>query len=724
MKKLLNFLLLLILVGALLFLAVKAKFIPNPLERGQAPDPTPQPTLVSRDQLRVAVAERPEKLLMSSLKRLLRVKNQQLELVDYNPDTVWLELAGGEIDLVIVPLGEAVKAQGRFKAGSFLFFTGLSTGLDQLLASPKAEQPKKVAVQHKASTDFLARQMLPEADVVSAESLKEVESWLKGGAVEAALIDTSANSPDLLKTFKVLKKTSPESPMPTVAVLSRQFADNASEKEYDKRREVLFAALDSWAGLVSYLDTQPELLKSTVNKEAEQAGINVDRLLVDYTFLPPGKGRALLLDAHRKDMLKQTLDLLVLAGVENLSAPDWDASVNVPTALDRGFEDRGDGTATTQPLPVATPEQSPTPVATPDVVTTPSPSATTPPPATSSQSSFLPTHHRPGSSDMPSSWPEAEKLYAQGALTMPPAVSSKRVMVLSRDKYFMKGTEGPNLQLPTGGEPTTPPLSDGRQFYLGLENKIAAISNTGKEVWKVEVQGRPLGLQQLNQEHIFYAVNEGDRGRLYCIDTVDGEVLWENVLTSPPASGPVLGNGKTPLVIVADQEGLLQAWNATDGTWQWKTQLQDAAYITPATGYGHLVIVEPQGTVRFFDLKEGKEMWDADLGTALGASPTLTSTGVLIPAKDTYLYHLSSSNGSIRWKQRLSHPMSEPAMVGGQTILQSDEGGKVHTLRINDGTLLNSQTVVNDGWVSRTVFQDSTWATVDQAGNCWIFSES
>ena len=117
-------------------------------------------------------------------------------------------------------------------------------------------------------------------------------------------------------------------------------------------------------------------------------------------------------------------------------------------------------------------------------------------------------------------------------------------------------------------------------------------------------------------------------------------------------------------------------------------------------------------------------MWDADLGTALGASPTLTSTGVLIPAKDTYLYHLSSSNGSIRWKQRLSHPMSEPAMVGGQTILQSDEGGKVHTLRINDGTLLNSQTVVNDGWVSRTVFQDSTWATVDQAGNCWIFSES
>lgn len=729
MKKLLNGLLLLILLGALVFLGIKAKLIPNPLENQPQVTPTPQSTLVARPELRVAVAARPEKLLMSSLQRLLKAKNFQLELVEYNPDTVWLELAGGEIDLVITPLGEAVKAQGRFKPGRFLFFTGLSVGLDQLLASPDAKQPKNVAVQHRASTDFLARQMLPEATVVSAESLQEVESWLEGGAVEAALIDTSANSPALSQKYTILKKTSNSSPMPTVAVLSRQFAENAGAKEYDKRREVLFSALASWGGLVSYLDDQSELLRTTLKKEADQSGIDVDRLLAGYTYLTPGNGRSRLLQSHKLGHFQRTLDLLVLSEVDNLSAPDWDTVVNIPTAVDRGFENTGGSVSLTPPTPEpqvtptrSVPPTTPTPAVTPTPEVTASPSQT--PVANPPENRYQATNHALDRRSLPTSWPSPAQLPAKASESLASPLSSKRVLLLSKDKCQLYAWDKSKVDKELASAPTTQALSDGRQFFLGLENKIVALSNTGKEVWHLDVKGTPLGLPELTQDHLFYAINEGDRGRLICIDPVDGEILWENVLNSPPATGPVLGNGKVPLVIVSDQEGSLQAWDAQGGTWQWESKLKNPVYITPATGYGHLVVVEPQGKVRYFELAGGTEVWDADLGTALVAPPTITLQGVLVPAKDTYLYSLSKKKGGIEWKYRANHPLSEPTIVVDGQLLQSDEGGKVHLVNPRDGSSLGIETVTSGGWLSKPTISGKHWTVVDQNGDCWVYSRT
>jgi outer membrane protein assembly factor BamB len=669
------------------------------------------------------VANRPEKLLIASLERLMEVKNQPLKLVDYHPDTVWLELANGEVDLVIAPIGEAVKAQGRFQAGRFLFFTGESVGLDKLLAAPKASSPKQVATLTGAATDFLARQMLPEARIVPANSMEEVETWLKGGAVEAAMINSSITAKELIEKYKILAETSSENPMPTVAVLSKPFADNAGTPAYAERREVLEAALESWAGLVSYLDTQPELLRSTLQKDAAPYGVDVNQLLADYRFLAPGPGRSALEAYARSDALKETLDLLVLSGVDNLSAPDWQSVVEVPATLMPAFsgnqvstivESPSDPLVAESPTPSLALTASPTPGAevTPQINT---------PDRIPSSVEAPPTHTYPDD-EIPSSWPTPILEYSVSQLAnYPPALSAKRVAVASENMLYLNGWNKEAAQVPLESSLTTAPLSDGRNFFYAVNGKIVAVNAAGKTVWEEEVKGQPLGASEVVNERLFYALDEGERGRIICLDPVDGERLWEVVLPSPPTTGPVAG-GSPNVVAVADEKGTITAVDFATGQQKWKLELGEPTYIPLAIGYEHLAVLQPSGQVHLYSLTAGEEVWSINMGTALTAAPTVTRRGVLVPAKDTYLYFLSTNDGSIEWKTLLSKPLSQPAVVAGDQILQSDEGGKIHTLELNGGVLINSENFGGQ-WVSRPTLREPYWAVVNSTGGCKVYRD-
>lgn len=706
MKRVLNVILLLILAGAGLYVAYRAKLIPDPFNREPAPSSTPAPVLIQRDTLRVAVAKRPEKLLMASLRRLLAVENHKLELVEYSPQNVWLELAAGEIDVVIAPLGEAVKAQGRFQPGIFLVFSGESVGLDQLVAWPD-QKAERVAVQQEAATDFLARQLLPEATIVPASSAQELEGWLQGKAVQAALIDTSANTRGLADSFKVLAGTSAEQPMPSVVVLSKVFAENAQKQEYTSRRDTLVASLRSWNGLIGYLDTQPELLKSTLRTEATEMGVDLDRLLEGYRFLTPARGREALLNFQAQDSFKQTLELLVLSGVSNLTGPDWESTVEAPAFLEPSWT----LDVAAQPQPSPTPEVSPS--ASPETSATPTVSA---PPAR-----LAATYHYPDESIV-LPWQEpALKGSTRDASIQTPALSQKAILVATNGHLVVhsfneKKPEKIELTSPL----TTPPISDNRNFYYAVQGRIAAVNSQGKEIWGLDVQGSPLGATAVVEEKLLYALETEQGGRLLCLDLLDGEILWEQTFDNPPATGPVVGNLEIGFaVVVLDQSGQARAFTLENGANLWTHGLNEPSFLPPAVGFGKVAINYPSGEVVLLSLAEGKREWKAQLGSALAAPPTLTRSGVLVPSKDTYLYMLSLQSGDIAWKTRLSQPLSEPAVVVGSQIVQSDESGKVHTLAA-DGSL-TSTTEVSNSWLSRVVALDGRWALTDSAGEYRVF---
>lgn len=723
MRKVLNLFIFLVLLSALLFVGWKAKLIPDPFGDRQNPNPPPTP-LVERTELRVAVAHRPEKLLMTSLQRLLRVENHKLELVEYNPETIWLELASGEVDVVIAPIGEAVKAQGRFAAGQFLCFTGLSEGLDELVGSSKSKDWKTVAVPLKASTDFLARQMLPQAKIIPADGTEQLEAWLTGGVVDAALLDKSTQAAQHSEGYQVLATTSKEQPMPTVAVLSKIFAANASEQEFASRREVLLAALESWSGLVGYLDSESKLLKTTLKKEADDSGVDLEALLLNYQFLSPSRGRALLLEFHQQNKLKGTLDLLVLSGVENLSSPVWASTLDIPTVLASSFATE----VAAEELPVPTPspptpsaDSSPVPIASAspqEAVPTSTPAA---PEGASSAS--VATFHL-DREQLPNQWPKPliERNLAK-SLSFAPTFSGKQAMAAGRDSLELWDWTGKVLKVPLDSEPSCPPVSDGRNFFYAIENKIAAVNSKAKEVWFLEVKGTPLISPSELKEYLLVAVKENDRGRIMCIDPIDGELLWQQVLPSPPASAPVLGAETQPVVLVIDKLGEMRAWSVDKGAPLWTTKLKSPTLIQPTTGGGGVAICTPTGSVRMHSLNDGQQIWETELGTILIAAPTMTKDGVLVPAKDTYLYHLTHRNGGIGWKTALAGVLPEPAAVtkNGQIVVTS-EAGEVKLLSPK-GQLVDTLSL-GGNWLSRVSARGDQWGLVDSAGKYRIYSST
>lgn len=708
MKRLFNFLIFLLVAGILVYLGLKSKLLPNPFG-SRSPEPTPTPVLVSRDSLRVAVPNRPEKLLLTSLQRLLQIDNHQLEVVPYDPQTVWLELASGEIDVVIAPVGEAVKAQGRFKAGRFLFFSGLSTGLDHLIVRPEVAAPARVAVQERSATDYLARQMLPEAAVIPAESASQVESWLKGKAVDAAMIDVSLNTEGFAKNYKVLASTSAEDPRPSVFVLSRPFAEQAEQAHYASRREVLEAAIDSWSGLVGYLESQPELLKTTLRKEAEAEGIDLEALLSNYTFLTPSEGREQLLAFQEAEGFRGTLDLLVLSGVTNLSGQDWPQAVDSPAFLQPLWQQQA-----------SYPAASPTPVAsaTPDLLPTASAS-----PDTSFQQSELPPTYSYPQAEIAAVWPKPlQESASTGSLAFAPALSLKQAAVAAEDAVYLYGWGRESVKVPLDAAPTTVPLSDGRSFFIANARSVLATNSEGKTLWQVPLKGKALGLADLTGERLVYAVEESDKSRLICLDPVDGELLWEQPLDSAPASGPTVGS--TPsnelLVVVIEQEGQIRAFRLQDGAPRWSEKLAQATFNPPAIGYGRVATTHPNGLVTTLSMSDGKEIWRTELGSALTAPPTVSSNGVLVPSKDTYLYCLADADGTINWKTRLAQTLSQAAVVVEDQVIQTDENGQAHSLKLSDGELVESQRV-SDSALSRVVARDGRWAVNDTGGYCRVY---
>lgn len=707
MKKFLRALLFLLLLGGIVFALLKLRLLPNPFESGPSPSATPGPEVAGRSVLRVAVASRPEKLLMSTLQRFLKSKGFQLEVVEYHPDTVWLELASRELDLVIVPIGEAVLGQGRFDAGRMLFFTGESVGLDQLLARPNVEKPKRVGVYRRAATELLARQILPEATVVPGDSLKEVEGWLSAGAVDAALVDTSSVSADLGTNFKLLSATSPEFPMPSVAVLSRDFAENSESPAYADRRQVLEEAIGRWAYLVGLFDTQPAQLKANLKQEADKAHLKLDPMLEGYRFFSPASGRLALEQFQQSGTLEVNFEALVLSGANNLRAPDWVSSVELPPALREALANTS----------VVLPSASPTPESTPSPVVSPTPSQTSSLPG---NIAIEPTYTYLNGS-LPTTWPEPLLTFkVERGLNLAPALSAKQVAALGETEVVLHEIGTGKISVPIASPLTGPVLFDGQNFVLANQNTIQAVNSQGKQVWQVEAPGVPMAATQLMEGKLYFSVNEAEKSRVLCLDKVDGELLWSAPLDSPPTARPLLAQGESALVVVATEKGELRAFNAAGGQAVWSQTLSSPVFIEPAAGYGKIALVRANGSVTMHSLSDGKKEWEIGLGTQLIAPPTVTSSGVLVPSKDTYLYHLNHTKGDISWKTRLSKVLSEPAVVAGQTVAQSDEGGAVHLLELSDGALKQTQ-AVSGSKVSQVTMFERRWALMDDSGTCRVY---
>ena len=707
MRRLLNFLLLLVLLGSVGYLLYKAKLIPS---LGRNAKPAPSPTAVApapaRDTLRISVARRPEALLVSALQRLLEAENLKIEVVPFNPETSWMELAAGELDLLVAPIGEAVTAQARFQAGRFLFVSGVSEGYDVILAKAAIQgTPKTLAVAGGQGGELFAIGKFPDSRLITAGSQQDLQSWLTQGAVQAAVLESASLKGELAQTGKKLGATSPEGPMPTIVVLSRGLLEENSNTT--PRIEVLLRALDSWSGLISYLATQPELLRSTLKQEADEMGVDLDVLLRDYRFLTPNAGRDMLVESCKQGLLKQTLDLLVLARTGNLTAPkDWNTVLELPDYLSGNLPGGSNGVEA-----VATPTVEVSPEATPGAKL---PNQTAGP--------ILATHTYGGAAPV-DPWPEALKMpTVSQPLDFPPALLGKQVAVATAKGLDAYDTDGKStFQMTEGGAPLAPPLADENSFYVLQVGMLRALDSKGKTAWAYPFEGTPGEQAILTPDKVVFTLDGSGGYELLAISKKNGQVVWQKPLANAPASTPVYAEGRKASVLVIDEQGNLSAWEASKGEVLWQSAVGKATTLKPAVAGEEMAVLDPDGGVRLLSLLDGSLIWEIDLGAPLTGSPTVTQDQVLVPAKDSYLYGLDRGDGSIKQKRRLSAPLSSAPIVVGDHVYGCDDLGDVNAMTLPDLTLNWSTSLANKSALKGPVFSSDLWSLVAGDGTLLVY---
>lgn len=714
MRRLVNLCLILVLLGAVGFLLVRARIIHLPERSGGGSQPTPSVApLPPRENLRISVARRPEILIVTALQRMLEANSLKVEIVAFDPETTWMELAAGELDLVVAPIGDAVTAQARFNCGRFLFVSGLSEGYDTIVAKTQLTGlPLSLGIVGGRSGELFAIRKFPEARLLIADDQTQLQSWLTEGAVQAAVLESAGLKGELAQKAVKIGGTSSDAPMPTVVVLSQTLAQETPENQ--TRLKILTAALHSWSDLIGYLSSQPELLRSTLRPEANDMGVDLDKLLTDYRFLAPAEGRQALLQGDQEGLLRQTLDLLVLAKTSNLTSPDWEKTLALPSLLDSLLNSPVGAIISPTPDSTATPAPSGTPTA------EASPSMST------TSLAFAGTNYVSGSA-LPFPWPEPVTFKVDKTLDLACALTDTQVGLATTEGFTahkLDGTFAFNSKV--GGAPVSSILADPSTFYVSRAGQLQAIDEKGDVVWTCPFKGSPGQSPLLTETHVIMTLSSKNKHRVIAVARENGDVSWEKTLKGAPSSSPIYAATPKSRILIIDESGELTAWNAQTGEvdWQkdWQIKLFKPLSLATAVRGDVLAVTSPDGHVALLSLVDGQKIWENQLGTGLAAAPTVTDSAVLLPATDNTVYTLSRETGDVQEnKVSLKSLPSSPLVVVGENAYLCDETGGAHGFSLSDKLTLEWSLSLSDTALRSPVFSAQNFALLSADGTVRIY---
>jgi outer membrane protein assembly factor BamB len=160
---------------------------------------------------------------------------------------------------------------------------------------------------------------------------------------------------------------------------------------------------------------------------------------------------------------------------------------------------------------------------------------------------------------------------------------------------------------------------------------------------------------------------------------------------------PAYRNG---ILYAADSEGRLAAVNAENGRKVWEVKTKQPFSGGPAVSDSLLVIGTLDGAVLAFDPKNGGEIWSARVSSEVLASPDISEEVVVARSIDGRVFGLNAATGARLWIYDHSVPLltlrgNTDLLVHGSTVFVGYADGSVVALRLEDGSLIWSQSVVS-----------------------------
>ena len=194
-------------------------------------------------------------------------------------------------------------------------------------------------------------------------------------------------------------------------------------------------------------------------------------------------------------------------------------------------------------------------------------------------------------------------------------------------------------------------------------------------------------------------------GKVMALDP-SGNPLWSVDTARSLMSGPALVDGR---LVVGSRDGELIALSALDGELQWENQLSSALATLPAGDAGLLVVKSEDGRVQALDPQSGDLRWTVPLNvpplTWRGNAPLqLTEEAVLVGTSTGRLQALSRGDGSLIWEQTVAEPrgrseierlvdVDADLLLVNPVIIAVSTGGNVRVLRQDNGQVIWERSV-------------------------------
>jgi outer membrane assembly lipoprotein YfgL len=232
---------------------------------------------------------------------------------------------------------------------------------------------------------------------------------------------------------------------------------------------------------------------------------------------------------------------------------------------------------------------------------------------------------------------------------------------------------------------TAPLVAGARVFVLTADRSVLAFDGaTGRQLWTQQRPGEPLVLKQAG---VMLAVKNtlvvGLSGRLAGLDPSTGVIRWESAVATPRGTNDIerLVDLTAPFDRVGDVvcvrafQASVGCVNAERGQGVWT---RPSVGENGVSGNETLVVAAlSNGVVQAFNRSNGERLWDTErLKYRVLSAPLVTPRGVLLADNGGWLYLLSLTDGALLNRIKLEGEAlaTAPVFAGGRYVVVTREG--------------------------------------------------
>ena len=212
-------------------------------------------------------------------------------------------------------------------------------------------------------------------------------------------------------------------------------------------------------------------------------------------------------------------------------------------------------------------------------------------------------------------------------------------------------------------------VADGVLFVGSMEGKLVSANiSTHNPIWpdvtlETKKSGGGFGCAAPSTVVAIYgtpAVWEGlvyvagYNGRLYAVNSKEGEVKWQyppkdELNLKPIVGGAVVAQEK---VLFGDSDGKVYAVDAASGGEAWREPFEtgDKVWSTPAINGDIVYVVSFDKKLYALNIADGSQRWEFETEGAIAATPLVHNNAVYFGSFDRHFYAVDASNGKQLWR--------------------------------------------------------------------------